>query len=411
MTPRRMLPPVGYQLPAARVLSAALGPALGRRDAFERSVESVLGTPCAVAVSSGKAALTLILRALASRSTRRKVVIPAYTCFSVPSAVVKAGLEVVPCDVAPGGLDYDYDRLQSTLGDDVLCVVSVHLFGVPADTPRVVEACRPYGIAVVEDAAQAMGATVAGAPAGTTGDAGVLSLGRGKNVTCGSGGVALARGADLADRLRAQASGLAEPTWADDLMSAGMLLALTVFLRPSLYWVPAGLPFLKLGETVFHEDFPVRRLSHTQAKLMATWPSDLAGLMAIRRDHVRFYASHVDGLRPGHADDAYLRYPVLLPDDGSKARLLDRAGDLGVSAMYPASVCAIPQLAPSLGRLAVPNADRLARTLVTLPTHPLVTATDRERIVALVNQSSGAAVDHASAGPKEADMTNSSLIA
>jgi perosamine synthetase len=411
MTPRRTLPPVGYQVPAARVLHAAFGAAGASREAFERSVESALGTPCAVAVSSGKAALTLILRTLAAQSPRRKVVIPAYTCFSVPSAVVKAGLEVVPCDVSQGGLDYDYDTLHSLLGDDVLCVVSVHLFGVPADTPRVVEACRTHGIAVIEDAAQAMGALVAGAPAGTTGDAGVLSLGRGKNVTCGSGGVALARHAGLADRLRAEASALAEPSRGDDLTTAGMLLALTVFLRPNLYWIPAGLPFLKLGETVFHEDFPMRRLSQRQAMLMSNWQEDLAALVSIRREHGGYYATHVRASCPGRAGDAYLRYPVVLPDDGSKARVLDRGAELGVSAMYPASVCAIPQLAPSLGHIAVPNADRLARTLVTLPTHPFVTATDRERIAALVNQSSGTAVGRAAADPKEADMTNSSLIA
>lgn len=406
-----MLPPVGYRVPATRVLRAVFGSMRGRREGFERGLESALGVSCAVAVSSGKAALTLILRALAAQSTRRKVVIPAYTCFSVPSAVVKAGLDVVPCDVAPGGLDYDYDRLQATLGPDVLCVVSVHLFGVPADTPRVLEACRPYGIAVVEDAAQAMGATVAGAPAGTTGDAGVLSLGRGKNVTCGSGGVALANRGDLAARLRAEASALAEPGWADDLTSAGVLLALTVFLRPSLYWVPAGLPFLRLGETVFHDDFPLRRLSQRQAGLMANWQSDLDELVSIRRDHSRYYAAHIRTVFPGRAGDACLRYPVLLPDDGSKTRVLERAADLGVSPMYPASVCAIPQLASSLGRMSVPNADRLARTLVTLPTHPLVTPIDRERIVAMVNQSLGTAVERAQAGPKEADMTNSSLIA
>jgi perosamine synthetase len=52
-------------------------------------------------LSSGKAALTLILKALAAGSERRRVIIPAYTCFSVPSAVVKAGLEVVLCDVEP----------------------------------------------------------------------------------------------------------------------------------------------------------------------------------------------------------------------------------------------------------------------------------------------------------------------
>src|SRR4029078_11221028 len=108
-------------------------------------------------VSSGKAALTVILKALAASSGRRRVIIPAYTCFSVPSAIVKAGLEVVLCDVAPETLDFNFAQLESVIGEDVLCVVSTHLFGRPADVDRVKPLCEGKGIVVVEDAAQAMG--------------------------------------------------------------------------------------------------------------------------------------------------------------------------------------------------------------------------------------------------------------
>jgi hypothetical protein len=82
-----------------------------------------------------------------------------------------------------------------------------------------------------------------------------------------------------------------------------------------------------------------------------------------------------------------LRFPVVLGDANDKRRLLfDRGGvRLGVSGMYPATVSPIPQIAPRL-ETRFPRAEYLARCLVTLPTHSLVTAADRERICSLVNE-------------------------
>jgi dTDP-4-amino-4,6-dideoxygalactose transaminase len=79
------------------------------------------------------------------------VIYTAYTCFTVPSAVRRAGLEVVPCDVREDTLDFDFDRLEALLDDGTLCVVPTHLFGVPSDIDRVRSFAGRKGIYVVED--------------------------------------------------------------------------------------------------------------------------------------------------------------------------------------------------------------------------------------------------------------------
>jgi dTDP-4-amino-4,6-dideoxygalactose transaminase len=116
-------------------------------------------------------------------------VIPAYTCFSVPAAVLKAGLRPVLCDINPSTFDFDHALLERTLNGNTLCVVAHHLFGIPSNIERVRALSRARGIFVVEDAAQAMGVESHGRSLGTLGDVGLFSLGRGKAITCGSGGI------------------------------------------------------------------------------------------------------------------------------------------------------------------------------------------------------------------------------
>jgi dTDP-4-amino-4,6-dideoxygalactose transaminase len=349
------------------------------------------GVSTALGVSSGKAALTVILKALGTLSPRRKVIIPAYTCYSVPSAIVKAGLDVVPCDLAPDSFDYDYDQLTPMLGPDVLCVLSVDLFGIPSDTPRVRAACRHDGIFVIEDAAQALGSRIGGERLGTRGDVGFFSLGRGKNVTCGSGGIIVTRDPRIGGALQAVAGPLPASTFGDDVATLVSLLTVSTFLSPGLFWIPSGLPFLKLGETIFHEDFPVRQLSNVQGALLRDWSSAAEALNVTRRRNSTYYAANVTGARAYAGDGACLRFPVVLPGGAEKRRLLEEQDGrlLGISGMYPTSVGAIPQLQGRLCRTRFDRAERLAESLVTLPTHPMVSDKDRQRISVAVNAAMG----------------------
>ena len=103
-------------------------------------------------VSSGTAALVVILKALKATSSKTDVIIPAYTCFSVPAAVIEAGLRPVPCDIDPATFDFDPVLLKRALGLRTLAVVAHDLFGVPADVETIHALCRSRGVVVIEDA-------------------------------------------------------------------------------------------------------------------------------------------------------------------------------------------------------------------------------------------------------------------
>src|SRR5262245_51625724 len=154
-------------------------------------------------VSSGTAALALTLAALKRGRPQTDVVIPAYTCFSVPAAVMHAGLRPVPCDIDPRTFDFDPAQLAETIGANTLCVVAHDLFGIPADIARIRTICRGRDIAIVEDAAQGAGVRWQGRLLGTRADAGIISFGRGKHLTCGAGGLILTSSPAIAESVDA----------------------------------------------------------------------------------------------------------------------------------------------------------------------------------------------------------------
>lgn len=343
-------------------------------------------------VSSGKAALSIILQALHGLSGRHKVVVPGYTCFSVPSAIVHARLSVLLCDVDPLSFDFDFAHLEQVADSDVLCVLATHLFGMGVDVPSVVKVCRQRGIFVVEDVAQAFGGDRGGKPLGTIGDVSFLSFGRGKNITCGSGGAILSNDDRIGEAVARVYAQLLEESLAGMLKNWMEVAATQLLINPSRYWLPAGLPFLKLGETKFNPDFPITRMDPVRAGLLRNWKQRLAHSTACRVAHAEQVlrslgldsAQTITPSAPGHS--VYLRLPVLMRSKQEKDALCRMSVEqgLGVSSMYPSSVQHIVELRDSLASQNVPQSLAIAERLVTLPTHELLSDADLVRICATV---------------------------
>ena len=339
-------------------------------------------------VSSGKAALTLILKALHALSGRRKVIVPGYTCFSVPSAVLRGQLEVMLCDVDSLSFDFDFDQLTGLADSEVLCVLATHLLGMGVDVPRIVDLCRRRGIFVVEDVAQAFGGDCEGKPFGTRGDVSFLSFGRGKNTSCGSGGAILSNDDRIGAAIAREYSRLPEESVPSMLKNWLEVVATQLLINPSLYWIPAGLPFLKLGETRFYKDFPLTRMDSIRAGLLRGWKDRLSRATATRVAHAEqtkrlLDASHVQTITPsGQGHSVYLRLPLLMRSKQEKDALcrLSVEQGLGVSSLYPSAIQNITELREGLSSQQAPQSAMIAERLVTLPTHEFLTTRDLERI-------------------------------
>lgn len=354
---------------------------------MEAEFKEYFGTEHVFFVSSGKAALFLILSALRSLRDRTKVIIPAYTCYSVPSAVRKAGLKIIPCDIMPDSLDFDFEKLKTLPDDDTLCIVPTHLFGIPSDVERIKDICRGHGVFVIEDAAQALGVSVGQNKLGTLGDIAFFSLGRGKNVTCGSGGIIVTCSDEIADVLRMQYGSLKRETARAYLVNILSVVIMSIFLSPYLYWFPQGLPFLKIGETKFHKDFPVHRLSGFKAGLLRHWREVLQTSNDGRSKIGEFYLKELKLERtlPIYSRSVpYLRFPAYVEGNRLKSDSYEHLRFLGVTRMYPDSVNNIEEIRSEFNDKDFRNSETIAKTLLTLPTHSLMGNKDKMNICRIV---------------------------
>jgi len=380
----RTIPPAAAPLcwtDFRHAVAGACSPVATRR-ALEADIRSHFGIRHARAVSSGTAALTLTLKALKSMSPRREVVLPAFTCFSVPAAVAEAGLRPVLCDIDASTYDFDHALLERTVGSDTLCVLAHHLFGSPSDVARIRLLCAKRGAFVVEDAAQAMGMAVGGRALGTLGDVGIFSFGRGKNVTCGSGGVIVTDSEEIAGAVARECTHLETPGSGEALADFVRLLLLSIFIRPRLYWIPAALPFLRLGQTVYPREIPLKWLSGVKAGVLRNWKTRLARSNRIRADNAAYFRRSL--ACPLAADPAppYLRLPVLAASREERQRIhaLSQQNGWGLSPAYPTSIDEIPEIRHAFDGQRYPCAKDLADRLFTIPTHHWLSEEDRRAI-------------------------------
>jgi perosamine synthetase len=390
----RMGVPVATPARFSDILAGAA--CLGRRDAqtgFLDALREDYGHCVIGAVSSGRAALFLILEAMKALSPRDEVVVPAFVCPSVPRAVVKAGLKAVLCDVAPAGFGLDPEALAPLLGFRTLAVVTTHLFGCPVPIAAALEQARTAGAWVIEDAAQALGARLGERRAGTMADAGVISFGMSKVISSG-GGLILAAHPGLAARLRTLILQAPPAPWWRQAAGTLQFAALALAVRSHHLGPVAALWAGHWRGKDDSADFPVLAHSAVQAATGARLYRRLETITAARRANAAWFAENLEGIpgirlpRPSpDAAPVWLRYPVIVEDPVRRQRLLDllRAGGVNVSQMYGEDsyrqVCALasrPQPCPAT--------EYLLPRMTNLPTHPYVTAGDRNRILRAFRQ-------------------------
>jgi dTDP-4-amino-4,6-dideoxygalactose transaminase len=172
-----------------------LGPEVS---AFEQEFADYLGAAHCVGVANGTDAITLALRALGVKPGD-DVVLPSFTFYATAEAAVNAGANPVFCDVDPDTFCVTRDTVERAVTPRTTAVIAVHLFGNVAPVGDLME----LGFPVLEDAAQAAGASLGGGNAGALGSAATFSFFPSKNLFClGDGGAVTTSDADVAARVR-----------------------------------------------------------------------------------------------------------------------------------------------------------------------------------------------------------------
>ncbi len=193
----------------------SLGPKLGE---FERKFAERIGVPHASAVSSGTAGLHLALRAVGMEPGDEVITSP-FSFVASANAIIYCDATPVFADIDPVTLNLDPQTAEAAITERTKAILPVHIFGYPADMPAFERVAEKHGLAIVEDACEALGAQHAdGTPVGGRGNPAVFGFYANKQLTTGEGGmITLADGA-MKERVRLRAQpgagaghGLARP--------------------------------------------------------------------------------------------------------------------------------------------------------------------------------------------------------
>jgi dTDP-4-amino-4,6-dideoxygalactose transaminase len=376
----RHVPPA-YSPLSLGALSAGFG--AGSTEPVASLLRRTFGADAVLMLDSGTSALALALRTAMVKHPGRPVALPAYGCYDLATAADMAGAEVLLYDLDPVTLSPDTASLNAVLARGVAGVVVVHWYGVPLPMPELSTGVAAADALLIEDAAQGTGGSIDGRPLGANGPLSVLSFGRGKGATGGGGGALLGIGPEVAGLVAGVASDLQPAGSAtQSLVAAAAQWALA---RPGMYALPASLPFLRLGETIYHPPHEPRAMPDAQLRVLArVWPLLEREAETRRRNADRLMARCVAPVQPVRppvgARPGWLRLPLLVPDRAG--RLTPEARRLGIMPGYPVPLSTLPGFGSRAANAAAtfPGAARLAASLVTLPTHSLLNERDLVRL-------------------------------
>jgi dTDP-4-amino-4,6-dideoxygalactose transaminase len=377
MIGRRQLP-VSSPLSFGALAGAGLGLGPGSSavsDALSDALSRRFGARAVRLTDSGTSALVLALRLAMPKGGT--VALPAYACVDLLAAAARAGVRVRFYDVVPATLGPDLESVRAALVRGADAILVAHLYGYPVDVPAVRALADAHGATLIEDAAQQAGGWLRGTRLGAFGPLTVLSFGRGKGTTGGRGGALLATDETWREALERVPLPPPAAGWPDLARAAVQWVA----GRPALYGIPASIPALRLGETVYHDAPEPAALSTMAARLV------MAALERADADRVAraavagrlrealagapslAFVREIEGAASG-----YLRLPVL-----DTARRVGRPA-AGIVRTYPRPLDAESAAArlTHAGEPPALGAREVCDTLWTLPTHDMVTDRDVE---------------------------------
>jgi dTDP-4-amino-4,6-dideoxygalactose transaminase len=325
-----------------------------RTRAFEQAFAAAMGATHGVATCNGSAALYLALLAHGIGAGDEVITSPL-TFIATANAIVHTGAVPVFADV-DDTLNLDCSSVARLIGPRTKAILLVHLHGNPGDLDSFVRLSEQHGLSLIQDACQAVGATVDGRPLGTFGTA-VYSFYATKNITTGEGGMVVTNDARVAESCAS--------------------------LRHQAY---AGQPYV-------HDAAGYNfRMTEIQAAIGLVQLGKLAAITERRRENAAFYDRSVSTwysrprVAPGNGH-VYHQYTLRVPGGWSRDYVRQQLHESGVGTgvYYPVPVhLQPPYLSPQ--NAPCPVAEMAARDMVSVPVHPGLTDDDRVVVASALNR-------------------------
>jgi len=329
----------------------AMGP---RTRAFEEAWAEYCGVRHAVMFANGTVAYEAALHAVGI-GPGDEVIVPSFTFNATAAGVLRAGARPVFVDVRADDFCIDPDLVEAAITPRTKALVPVHLYGLMADMEPLQRITQRHGIHLVEDAAQAHGATYDGVRSGSFGIAAMFSLYATKNLTTGGGGFITPDDDDLAERCRSlRQHGMRTRYYHDELGTN---------FRPTELAAAIGLIQLR------HLDERNERRRHNAERLNAALEGYLVPTVPARREHV------------------WHQYTVRFPGERDAVAAGLEGRGIGSMVYYPVPIhhqAYLRDFAPDADALSLPVTDRLAGEVLSLPVRPDLTDQELDTIVEAV---------------------------
>jgi dTDP-4-amino-4,6-dideoxygalactose transaminase len=337
----------------------------------EERLKERLGATRVLLTTSCTHALELSLLAL-GLGPGDEVICPSFTFVSTANAILRVGARPVFAEIDDTSLGLDPEDVARRLGPKTRALLPVHYAGYAADMEALLELARGKGLKVVEDAAQGLDATYRGRALGTLGVAGALSFHETKNITCGEGGALIVSDPELAAR-------------AEIVREKGTNRS--AFLRGEVdkyTWVAEGSSYILSDVLAALLDAQLDKLDEIQARRARIADRYRAELGDWASAHDVRLPPADDALRRTNHHLFYLRFPTAEARDGAMDALRAR----GVMATFHYVPLHSSPHGRTLGHggLDLPVTDRVARTLLRLPLHPLLTEEETGRVIDAVTR-------------------------
>lgn len=327
--------------------------------AFEQefSAHFVPGRP-SVAVNSGTAGLHLGLLA-AGVGAGDEVIVPSFTFAATGNSVALTGATPVFVDIEPETFTLDPEAVAAAITPKTKGILPVHLYGHPARMRELEALAAERGVALYEDAAQAHGASLDGRPVGSFGEFAMFSLYPTKNMTSGEGGMVTTATDEIARQVKLLRNQGMERQYENEVIGFNARM------------------------TDLHA-----AIGRVQLTKVDAWTK-------IRQQNAAFLDANLTGVVvPVVADGAvhvYHQYTIRVPEDRDGfVAALKSEHNVGAGVYYPIPNHRLPSLAHFAPGLDLPETERAAREVASLPVHPSLSQDDLERIVAAVNTVAGA---------------------
>lgn len=374
------------------------------RAGLEQAVHDYVGGGAVFATGSGRSALAVCLRA-AGVGPSDEVLVSAYTCLAVPTAVIAAGATPVYADINADTLNVDVEGALAAMSPRVRAVVVQHTLGSISPVQAIVDMAHQRGITVIEDCALSLGSHVDGRSIGTCGDAAIFSMELSKTLSCGWGGLLVVNNAELANRVARDYATIQEPRWLETTSDLWQTAISAWCFHPAIFDL-VGKYILAAGfrSRVFRSSTPaaefdgrisprfVEKMGGPQARLARLQWMDLPRVAAVceanasyLRDRLRDLRLSMPGMPERRSGPTAPRVSFLVADRPAVVRYFRERGiELGQwfdGPLSPVPTSPLFNYQPD----RYPVAQKVANRVVNLPCHSRITPNDLSHIAAVLS--------------------------